>query len=98
MSYKFDEFPESTVDERRVGPPCAKGDACDHASVEECDKHRQSLLEAEHKKTCKHIEAGQPCTHFGSAVRAGAIPNTARYQGMSPAEYVLWSRGLKSNG
>jgi len=50
-------------------------------------RNRQSLLEEEHKNKC-----GPNCEHFRNAEKG--IPVLARYQAMSPAEFLLKSRGM----
>jgi hypothetical protein len=73
-----------------VRRPCLLGAFCTHKSTAECDAYRQQVAMEEHKKGCAHIALGKPCTHF--AVDRG-IPEHAKFRGMSPAEYLIWSRG-----
>ena len=85
MTYKYEDFSDSnSTKETRI--PCPLGEKCTHQSIEECDAYRQSLLEEEHKKKC-----GPNCEHFRNPEKG--IPATARYQGLSPAEFLLKSRG-----
>jgi hypothetical protein len=83
--YKFEDFPEGGSS-REVRIACPLGNKCNHKSVDECDAYRQQLLEEEHKKKC-----GPNCEHFRNPAKG--IPETARYQGMNPAEFLLKSRG-----
>ncbi len=87
MAFKFDDFSDSSsTSKAAVRIACPLGDKCDHADVEECDAYRQHLLEVEHKKTCKN------CQHFDEPARG--FPPHALYKGLSPAEYLLKSRGI----
>ena len=87
MAFKLDEYQKSSSSSRAaVRIACPLGDKCIHSGVEECDAYRQHLLEVEHKKTCKN------CQHFDEPARG--FPFHALYKGLSPAEYLLKSRGI----
>jgi len=88
VTFKFEDFLEKGApSSKEVRLPCPLGDKCNHNSVEECDAYRQSLLEEEHKKKC-----GPNCEHFHNPVKG--IPVMARYEGLSPAQFLLKSRGM----
>ncbi len=88
MALTYQDFKDNKSS-KEIRIVCPLGDECKHSSVSECDAYRQSLLEEEHKRTC-----GSNCAHLHSPEKG--IPVQARYQSLSPAEYLLKSRGIVS--
>lgn len=89
MSIKIEDIIKTgeTSDEKPSKPRfVCKLEGCNHPTESIC---KQRTLEFEHKKDCP---LGARCNHFGS-VRG--FPEHALYKGLSPAEYLLMTRGAK---
>ena len=91
MSFQFEnDFvnrKEEEVVVRQI--PCALGDKCAHATVDECDQYRQTLLQEEHRKNCSD---GENCEHFHPVK---GIPTSARWRGEQPADFLKRTRGIQ---